>query len=119
MVLIVHWIADFVFQSDRMAKGKSSDFIILSEHVAVYTAVWIAVLLAIGMGAGIMSLEYLVFIIKFAGITFLSHLAIDYYTSKTHTQLWKEEKVHIFFTSIGFDQLLHYAQLFITLNIFK
>jgi hypothetical protein len=46
VVLLAHWISDFVLQTDQMARGKSSSFKWLSLHVATYTgAMFLLVLL--------------------------------------------------------------------------
>jgi len=119
MILVIHWVADFVLQSDKMAKEKSTSFNTLIFHTAVYSTVWLTVLMFLGIITNVFTIPYFVFAIKFSFITFLAHTAIDYYTSRVHTVLWKETKVHEFFTSIGFDQLLHYVQLFLTFELLK
>lgn len=119
LILIVHWFADFVMQSDKEAKGKSRNFKLLLSHVGTYTGVFVACMLVIARIAGPISASFWAFLIKFAFITFVSHLAIDYYTSRVHRVLYEQKKHHEFFTSIGFDQLLHYAQLFLTFDLLK
>lgn len=117
MILLVHWIADFVAQTDKEATNKSSDFAALLSHTATYSVIWFAALLIIGviaMGGDAISEYYAAFVMKFTFITFITHTVIDYYTSKANAILWKKDKRHEFFVSIGFDQLLHYIQLFAT-----
>lgn len=36
---------------------------------------------------------------------------------KRNGSLWEQKKVHEFFVSIGFDQLLHYIQLILTFKL--
>lgn len=114
LILITHWLADFVFQDDETAKGKSTKLSSLFFHAFCYTVVWIIPIFAIGViytpdnGT----------ILLFLPITFLSHALIDYYTSKTHSQLFVAGKHHAFFTSIGLDQVLHYLQLWFTIQMF-
>ena len=54
----------------------------------------------------------------FIPITFVCHWLTDYFTSKVNTGLAIEAKRttkwHDFFVNVGFDQLLHYIQLFLT-----
>lgn len=45
-----------------------------------------------------------------------AHLAVDYVTSRITSRLWAKGDMHNFFVMIGFDQLLHYALLFTTLE---
>jgi len=93
VALFVHWVADFVFQSDEMANNKSKDNAYLWLHCFIYG------LCFMGFGP------------KFAIVAMFSHVLIDYYTSRLNSRLWKEKKVHEFFVSIGFDQFLHISIL--------
>jgi len=38
-ILFMHWVADFVLQTDWQAKNKSSNNVALLEHVSSYTLV--------------------------------------------------------------------------------
>lgn len=117
-LLFLHFIGDFLLQSDWMALGKSKRLLPLVAHVAVYAACF---------------LPFLSW--RFAIITFAFHLVQDMITSQWTTKLWflplttwyDEEKDelcyqaypkwhlrHWFFVAIGFDQLLHYTQLVLT-----
>ena len=81
-------------------------------------------------------------IVIFAGITFICHTITDYFTSRLNSKLWAKatywgsdemkrlypidcpenkhgKYVHNFFVSIGFDQVLHYIQLFLTYSLLK
>lgn len=104
-ILIIHYIADFVMQTDWQAKNKSSNNEALLSHTLNYTA-WMTVL---GM---FMFLDYRMFM--FGIITFVCHTITDYWTSRLNSKLWKEGRVHWFFVSVGGDQMLHYIQLFTT-----
>jgi len=57
---------------------------------------------------------YVIYSLLFMGITFICHTATDYFTSRVNAKLWEKGQVHNFFVSIGFDQYLHYIQLFVT-----
>lgn len=114
VMLFVHWLADFKFQSNYMALGKSKAWKPLLLHTSVYSAC------------------FLPWGIKFALVTFLLHTLVDYYTSRITSKLWFIElgqqyatnlfdwakvdarKRHWFFTTIGFDQWLHALCLAIT-----
>ena len=104
-ILFFHWVFDFVFQTDYEAKNKSKNNIALYSHTWKYSVLWFPVMLVfIGLKPSI----------EFVGITFLCHTITDYYTSRLNTKLHKENRIHDFFVSIGFDQWLHYCQLFLT-----
>ena len=108
LILIIHWIADFILQTDSQAKDKSKEWKPLLQHTFNYSMVWLIVGMCVHL-----------FIMKFnfplfALITFIAHTITDYFTSRLNSKLWAEGKVHNFFVSIGFDQILHYVQLFLT-----
>lgn len=120
IILITHWVADFVFQTNKDAINKSDDIKSLLAHTFTYSGIWFTLLFIIALTSGVsITPSYIAFISKFTFITFISHTVIDYYTSKVHSVLWKEEKRHEFFISIGFDQLLHLIQLFTTFILLK
>lgn len=110
-IIIIHWLADFVLQTDEMAKGKSTSNTWLLKHTASYSIIWVVV------GAIIYPVSEFDSVMQFGIITLITHTITDYFTSRLNSKLWKEGKVHQFFVSIGFDQVLHYAQLFITYQI--
>jgi hypothetical protein len=58
-------------------------------------------------------------LLLFPIITFIAHTITDYFTSRLNAKLWAKGNVHNFFVSIGFDQYLHYLQLFITYSLLK
>lgn len=103
-IIFIHWVADFLCQTDWMATNKSKDNSALLSHTSVYSLLWlIPAIFFIGkLGA------------VFVGITFIAHTITDYFTSRINSKLWKEQKVHWFFVSVGFDQVLHYTQLLLT-----
>ena len=55
--------------------------------------------------------------VYFPLITFITHTITDYFTSRLNSRLWAKGDVHNFFVSVGFDQVLHYVQLFLTYQI--
>ncbi len=105
-ILVLHWIADFVCQTHWQSINKSTNNLALSNHVTVYSALWF-VPMSYLLGDWILALE-------FVGITALFHFCTDYWTSKFNAYLYKKGDIHNFFVSIGFDQVLHYVQLFLT-----
>jgi hypothetical protein len=103
VILTFHWLADFVFQTDKMAKNKSRSFYWLFVHVMTYCAV---------ISVPIMW-EYSLFSGRnFILINVISHFAIDAITSRVSSFLWSKNQVHNFFVVIGLDQLLHTAILY-------
>lgn len=120
-VLFIHWIADFVLQTDWQAKNKSSNWNALIHHTGVYSFVWFlcSPLLIAYLCPG-HDLKWLVMAaLVFALGTFILHTATDAITSRINKRLYEKGKTHEFFVSIGFDQILHYAQLFAFLFLFQ
>lgn len=117
-ILFIHWIADFVFQTDKQAQGKSKNWTDLLSHTITYSVIWLTpACILIGVNSRNLSTEaYISLSIWFSIITFFFHTAQDYITSRINSRLWEQKKVHYFFVSIGFDQFLHYVQLILTLK---
>lgn len=109
-ILAAHWIADFVMQTDRMAKGKSSSNLVLLEHIYFYTSCLGLILLISSVLW--MKAESILPLCAFVSMNSVAHFTTDYFTSRWTSRLWKEQRVHAFFVVIGFDQLLHYVVLF-------
>lgn len=108
-IILIHWFADFVLQTDKQAKGKSKNWSDLLEHTLIYSSIWtIPAILVLGINGCLFFL-----------ITFICHTITDYFTSRLNSKLWSEGKVHKFFVSVGFDQVLHYIQLFTTYYYLK
>lgn len=118
-IIFVHWFADFVLQTHWQATNKSKNNRALTYHVATYSLCWllpIGVLFYIGpfnLIGGI------IFGLMFSCITFICHWITDYFTSRLNSKLWAKGDVHNFFVSVGFDQVLHYVQLFTTYYLIK
>lgn len=109
-ILLIHWFADFVLQTDKQAKGKSNNWTDLLSHTITYSICWFI----IGLVLFFISPSTLMWakIVWFFIITFIAHTITDYFTSRINSSLWRQQKIHYFFVSVGFDQLLHYIQLF-------
>lgn len=111
LILLTHWIGDFILQTDVQAKNKSKSNRALFFHVLTYSIIWFGALTCYELLNLIPNITK-VFI--FTGITFVCHFITDYFTSRLNTKLWEKGDVHNFFVSIGFDQILHYIQLILT-----
>lgn len=95
-LLFMHFVADFIFQSDKVAIAKSSDNMILAKHVAIY------------------SIPFFWFGVTFALVNALAHLVTDYASSRATSYLYNRNERHWFFVVIGLDQFIHAATLFST-----
>lgn len=118
-ILFIHFFADFICQDEKWALGKSKNWSDLLSHTFTYSSVW----LGVGSLYWFMNNETNAFqlpIFYFTIITFICHTVQDYFTSKVTSKLYAEKKFGSsipnlgFFSVIGFDQFLHYVQLFLT-----
>jgi hypothetical protein len=115
-ILACHWFCDFVLQTDKQALNKSSSNIWLLAHVGVYT-VSMTCLIALYSVHTLNHWSTVSNLAKFGAVTFVAHFLTDWVTSRVNSALWKADKRHEFFVSVGFDQFLHFAQLLITYRV--
>ena len=99
-LLILHFLGDFVLQSDWMAINKSKNWIALGIHCTVYSLVFAPF-----------------YGLTFAGITFATHFITDALTSRLTSKLFQAGERHWFFVAIGGDQLIHAITLALTLRL--
>lgn len=122
-IITIHFIADFICQDEKWAIGKSKNFRDLINHTKIYSLIWfIFGILIITLFDNTDSvINYNPGdIVLFTFITFIFHTITDFFTSKIVSK--KFENKHYgsaipnfgAFTIIGFDQVLHYIQLFVT-----
>ena len=108
LVIWIHFISDFVFQSDRITTSvlqldrittsKSYSIKYLSLHCLIY------------------SLPMVTFGWKFALINGILHFIVDFVTSKLTAYYWKINRMDNFFLIIGLGQATHITCLMLSLN---
>jgi hypothetical protein len=124
-IIFIHWIADFVFQDEKWALGKSKNWSDLLAHTATYTLMWwspiMVLLIFYSNTLPITGTQ----VFGFLGITFIAHTITDYFTSRIVSKKFANKHygsaIPNFgaFTVIGIDQVLHYVQLFLTYYLLK
>lgn len=108
IILLIHYLADFGLQTHEQSKEKYKGGEMLFYHVGVYSLIWFF---------GYLFIEWnLLNAITFTTITFVTHWVTDLITSNLGRSFWKKEDFHNGFVIIGFDQILHYIQLYITIK---
>lgn len=115
-LIFTHWIADFIAQSDWMAKNKSKDNFALTVHILSYSTVLMFFAILTNLIKQFIGLPTTIHVITFVAVNGVAHFAIDYVTSRISSKLWAKGQVHNFFVCIGFDQALHMVTLIATYN---
>lgn len=112
LIVVIHWIADFIFQAEKWSLGKSKSWTPLLKHTATYSSFWIIPVLIM---TGELTKSF-----AFVVITFIAHTITDYFTSRVVSKKFAKgyygSPIPNFgaFSTIGFDQVLHYLQLILT-----
>lgn len=107
---LIHLLADFFFQTDEMAKNKSTSIMWLTKHVFMYG-------LVTSLGWVCFSVFYPIAVFdffKFIAINVSLHWVTDFVTSKITSHYYKKGDIHNFFVVIGVDQYIHSVILIIT-----
>jgi hypothetical protein len=105
-LIIVHFLADFGLQTQNQATKKSTSNLYLTYHVGTYALTWFFAMCGYN-GSLLMALNFAIF-------TFSAHWVTDYVTSRISKKFFDNQDYHNGFVVIGFDQVLHYAQLLLT-----
>ena len=112
LIVVMHWIADFIFQAEKWSLGKSKAWTPLLKHTVTYSSLWLIPVWAMTGN--------LINSILFVGITFIAHTITDYFTSRIVSKKFANNyygsPIPNFgaFSTIGFDQVLHYLQLILS-----
>ncbi len=129
-ILFAHWVSDFVLQSHWMATNKSHNWSALAAHVVTYTFSMALIMLIFVTATAYVKMDNTgldallfaffpvaigYFILVWAVINGILHFITDAITSRITSKLWQKNDMHNFFVVVGFDQLVHYACLFITM----
>ena len=104
-ILWMHFVGDFICQSDYHAVNKSKNSWVLLQHVAIYILPF-TLLVAFTNNYQMFAM----WLVLNAGL----HFVTDYITSRITTKLWQAGKRHWFFVTIGADQSIHFTCLFLS-----
>ena len=96
LIVWMHAIGDFVFQTRYIARNKSTSHWVLAAHCVLY----------------MIPLFFISW--QFAIINGILHYPVDYGSSQLTTYYHKKENENMFFNVIGIDQAVHFTILFLT-----
>ena len=111
LLLITHWVGDFVFQTTWMAIGKSQRLDALTVHVLTYSVIL--------SGAAVLIFGMTNVAVAFIACNAALHFVTDFFTSKASAALHAKQNMRGFYIMLGFDQLLHHIALAATLVWFS
>jgi len=113
IVLVAHFVCDFIFQTREIAENKSKDLVFLFVHGLGYGSQMVAVIAIVGL---IFTHVSFLILLTAGAFNMLAHTAVDFVTSKITSKAYKEEKFHKFFSIIGIDQATHVVTLLVLLS---
>ena len=107
LILLGHFIGDFVLQTTWQARNKSKDWRALWVHSLTYTCV---IVLSVGWLPA--SLVNIGGVVLFLAAVLTSHAALDAVSSRLNKKYFDSCQFGKFFYVLGCDQMLHYASMF-------
>lgn len=112
-ILIVHFVADFIVQTDEQARGKSGSLYPLIAHITSYSiALWFALICYSYFDRSVTGLALYVF---WNG---LAHFVTDLVSSRVGKARWEAGDRRGFFIVVGADQLVHSLCLILSIPLF-
>lgn len=117
-ILVAHFLADFVFQSRDMGKNKSSNFRYLLMHLFIQFMFMLPFGFLFSLSNAIIHgfIDWNIWnLYKWSVYKRLA----DQQALAEHASTYKYWEDHLFYTTIGFDQMLHAITLYALFNYFQ
>ena len=96
LIIWIHFIADFLFQTRNIAINKSTNNYCLGTHCILYAIPFVFINIGWAMLNGIL------------------HFGVDWVSSRLTSYFWKKADHYKFFGMIGIDQAIHLTLLLLT-----
>ena len=106
IIIICHFIGDWILQPREVAKSKKTSFKLLSRHIGYNVAPYLFIIM-LAMQYNNIQFDY----ISFYTVNLMSHALIDWFLPSGNS-----ERAMINWTAV--DQILHLTILFQTYNYF-
>ncbi len=112
-LLVLHYVGDFLVQTESQALAKHHDNLALTRHVMGYWwTLWFGLLVYFGIVHwDVLTVAHVAW---FALPNLALHWTTDYITSRQVARLWARPSKRAAFKVIGLDQLLHVSTLLLT-----
>jgi len=104
-IILIHYIADFPFQTSEMALNKSKCNKALDNHVRVYSSV-VCILSAIFIFY-VLQVSF-IWLLLYLIYTYVTHFGTDYVTSRLCSKYFSKQDYHMGFVIVGADQCIHF-----------
>ena len=86
-VLLIHFVSDFLYQTNKQTLNKGKSIKELLKHTTIYS-ILSGCLLQIMVQEDMFGAQETLLPIYFTLITFITHTVVDYFTSKLTSKLW-------------------------------
>ena len=106
IILICHWVGDYLLQFNAIANQKSEHLGWLALHVLIYTSV---------LFVGVLFIFHLQEAMYYCAVNAAFHFVTDFVTGKFSSKY--KSNPRIFYPIIGFDQFIHTVTLLLTLSL--
>lgn len=103
LIIILHFIADFLCQTRNMGNNKSSSNIVLAEHILTYSGVFL-----------VASFITPAFGIIFVLVNAFGHAITDWCSSRIGKWFHEQNQLYWFYATLGLDQTIHMLTLILT-----
>lgn len=115
-ILIIHYLFDFVFQSEWMAKNKSKELNPLMLHICVYS-MGLVLMMMFNIHLFVNVPIYVLNLWFWTNLT--AHFLTDFISSTISAHFFSNNKTRYGFLTVGLDQLIHYLTIFYTLLLLQ
>ena len=103
LILVAHWVGDYLFQTTNMAVEKSASLKWLTLHVLTYMLV---------LGCFSIFLFSWKLALTYIALNGILHFITDFFTSKLAVK--HQDNARVFYPILGFDQMTHGLCLYLT-----
>lgn len=106
IILLMHYVADFLLQSQNVRKNKHDSLEEMFTHIGIYSVVMMCTTWVLGLPP------------IWWAINVLAHLAVDFMTAPASHSFFSTEDYWWGMNIVGLDQLIHIFILIATYNLY-